>query len=131
MSSTHAQCSQLTTQFDINCGDLTAAALYGGAVSQIQAAINSAIAALPKVASWTYSVPGTTPGSVWTGAVNFPAGTFTAAPRVVVSQSGGNTSGHTSIVRIWAINVTNTRFTLAVEDTQYSGGLVVSWIAVQ
>ena len=131
LSSTHVQCSQLTTQFDVNCGDLTAAALYGGAVAQIQAAINSAIAALPKVASGMHYIANTVNGSTYATAVSFPAGAFTAAPNVVVNQSGGNVSGHASIRRIWAINVSTTQFTLVVEDTQASGGVDVSWIAVQ
>ena len=131
LSTTHVQCDQLTAQYDINCGDLTAAALYGGAISQIQAAINSAIAALPKVASGTTSIGNTNYGTTYAQAVSFPTGFFTAAPDVVVNQSGGNVSGHASIRRIWAITVSSTGFTLVVEDTQSSGGIDVSWIAVQ
>ena len=130
LSTTHVQCDQLTAQYDINCGDLTAAALYGGAIAQIQAAINSAIAALPKVASGTVYVANTVLGS-FVVLVPFPTGTFTAAPNVVVNQSGGNVAGHASIRRIWAINVSTTQFTLVVEDTATSGGVDVSWIAVQ
>ena len=131
LSSTHAQCDQLTAQYDINCGDLTAAALYGGAIAQVQAAINSAISALPKVASGTLTVANTANASTYATAVSFPTGTFTAAPNVVVNQSGGNVSGHASIRRIWAINVSSTQFTLVIEDTSSSGGVAVSWIAVQ
>ena len=131
LSTTHVQCSQLTTQFDINCGDLTATALYGGAISQIQAAINSAIAALPKVASGKINVPSTGQSSIWSGTVSFPAGTFTAVPNVVASQSGGNATGHASIRRIWTTTVSATQFTLVVEDPSTSANVPVSWIAVQ
>ena len=33
----------VTCQFDLTCGDLTASAIYGGAINQINTAINNAI----------------------------------------------------------------------------------------
>ena len=63
--------------------------------------------------------------------VTFPSNKFSAAPRVLVGQAAGNATGHDSINRIYAINVTSTQFDLIIHDKGGSNDVTVDYIAVQ
>ena len=62
--------------------------------------------------------------------VTFPIGAFSAAPAVFVNQTAGNASGHVTIMRIWAIDVTTSGCTVVVADYAGSGVVGISWMAV-
>ena len=62
--------------------------------------------------------------------VSFPSGTFSSTPKVFVNQTAGNSWGHATISRIYAINVTASGFTTVVSDYSGDAGVRISWMAV-
>jgi len=63
--------------------------------------------------------------------VSFPTGRFSTKPTVFAIQTGGNTSGHTSGMRIWATETSTTGTKLTMSDIEGSGGFDITWFAVE
>jgi len=130
-------------EFDLTCGDLTCAALYGGAATQIQSSIASAVSTKQDKVLWdagslTNQSTGTQNAdytvqqqrNVSVHPVSFGTA-FTSPPLVFVTFSG-NQLGHASISAVWVRdNVTTTGCTLVVADRSGSGGLTLNWFAIQ
>ena len=78
----------------------------------------------------TYSQASADTVYIVTQTINF-ANAFSGPPKVFVYQYDGNASGHGSIMRFWADNVTSSGFTLITSDTSGSGSVGVNWIAIR
>ena len=134
--------------YDLQCTDLTASALYGGAVNQINSAIATAIAGKQDSVRWEAGVlSGQSTGPNVSGAnyqsllgsavyvtthpITFTTGRFTQDPLVFIMQNGGNTGGHSSIVRMWVGAVTTAGCDIVISDNSSSGNVNIAWFAVQ
>jgi len=78
----------------------------------------------------TYSQASADTVYIVTQTINF-ANAFSGPPKVFVYQYDGNTSGHGSIMRFWADNVTSSGFTLVTSDTAGSSTVGINWIAIR
>ena len=114
----------VTCQYDLQCGDLTANAIYGGAVTQINNAIANAI---PKLDYGSIS-------NVTTGGTTTHAVTFNSAfsqPPLVFPNMMGNAAGHNSIDRIWIQDgVTTSGCNIVVRDASSSSNVTLTWFAI-
>ena len=63
--------------------------------------------------------------------ITFANAFSTNSPDIFVYQRDGNNSGHSSIYRMWADNLSTTGFTLLVSDTSTSSSVVVNYIAIE
>lgn len=63
--------------------------------------------------------------------VTFPSGRFSSKPTVFAIQTGGNTSGHASGIRIWAVDTSTTGTSIMMSEVEGSGGFDITWFAVE
>ena len=124
-------------QFDLQCGDLTANAIYGGAVTQINSAI-AAAAPLWDAGELTNQNTGTNNQNFITSQQRYMTThpvTFATAftqPPIVIPNMRGNATGHATIDRIWVEGgVTTTGCNIVVADRSGSGGVHLTWYAIQ
>jgi hypothetical protein len=86
----------------------------------------------PKVATGSVSVTSFS-SEVFTSAVTFPSGLFSAAPNVVCSLDYSGTTSQSDTITVLATSVTSSGFTIRVTENETTdpSGAVANWVAVE
>ena len=79
----------------------------------------------------TYTATGLPTQYVTSHTVTFTNAFSTNNPKIFVYQRDGNNSGHSTVYRMWADNLSTTGFTLIVSDVSGSSSVVVNYIAIE
>ena len=79
----------------------------------------------------TFTATGLPTQYVSSETVTFANAFSTNNPKIFVYQRDGNNSGHSTVYRMWADNLSTTGFTLITSDVSSSSSVVVNYIAIE